>query len=231
MAYEDFTTFTKVDSASDFTVTKTKNAVLTMRRDAVSKLYLNYGSNHFGDLTHEIDVNWVAAVGDYGLCIYWAIANSGVTYKELSGGIGMGTFINGAPGIYCQIYLKDYTTSSQDIYGIGDTTNLPKQMYITITRSGTTLTEKIYSDSAKTSLLDTLVVTCNNTTYSTLTVTGSRDSSNYAASYDTCDIENLDIHEGTNSSLHLRLGVGGYGGVGGRLRRIAQRHHTHNRMS
>jgi len=187
MALEDFTTYDEVDSDGDLTVAENTITIVTMRQDAVSWVSEDKGANHFGDFEHLIDTKITGITN--GFTIYWGISDGAATYGDMdTANEGMAAYIN----VYAtdiKIRIADFTNSNNDFYtGAKDTA-----YYYKIERNGTTLTNKIYSDSARTVLVDTLTITCTNTTYSDIIVCGSLD----LGAAPTCDgtINDLDLQE------------------------------------
>jgi hypothetical protein len=156
-SYENFTTYTEVDAESDFTVTATKALYDTMERDVISYVYKDYGTNYFDnfDINFEIEVTYSQNVGLNGL---FAISNTIDTLSAqitATDGIHVRAYANSSN---MTLYLKDANTGNEDSWVVGGTT-IPLR-YCRITRVGTTCTLYIYSDSARTTLVDTLSITC-----------------------------------------------------------------------
>jgi len=192
MPTEDFTTYTEVDPNNHISKTASHiDAYLYRNEDAY--VYKDKGANHFGtSWEHKIDVKAVAH-SDNGIALFWALTNDIDDWQGLLTG--------NKPALGCEFYwagttyqivlaeLKDGTQYATTWNCSGNT-----WYYLTISRSDSTLTCKVYSDSARTNLLTTLTLTLH-TQPSHRYVFGalSRNLGN-AYSLDE-DVENLDLQE------------------------------------
>lgn len=170
--YEDLTTFTEVDEDSDITITSEKCTVDTMRRDAVSYVYKDYGVTYFDDFDVDFEVE-VTAGDNEGNAIVFAFSNTIGTLQDMN-------VANDC--LECSIYNNNgnlrfalicrNTDNSDTYFNGGDTSIL---LYTTLTRSGTTLTWTLYSDSDRTVVVDTLSITSETGAKRYLYVAASRD--------------------------------------------------------
>ena len=189
-AFEDFTTFTEVDEQDDITITdEVTITVSSMRRDADSYVYKDYGADHFGDFSHS--VKSVISANTAGMFSFWGAANTIDDFDGLDAtedGIASyhNELITSTEIITIEDLVNDSTDSTGDI-------NLGT-WYMTISRSGTTLTNEIYSDEAKTTLVDTIAVTCGTTTFRYLYAVIGKGSG-VSASNATGTVEDLDLNE------------------------------------
>ena len=166
MALQDFTTYTEVDPNSRYTATSTKIDVAGLDRSEDAYVYKDYGVNFFaGDFTHKITAYIGSASQNGGfLRMAWGLANA---LNDVSG-------LRGAAENYLECYITKNDASNRTIniaeyYGSNgvDTSinlSLDTPYYLTIVRDeavGTygTLYCYIYSDSARTTLVDTLTIT------------------------------------------------------------------------
>jgi hypothetical protein len=205
MAVENFSTYTEVDSASDITVTATKIDVSSMRRDADSGVYNTIGAGHFGDFEHLITL-YITATPDYGAYAgFWAVTNGQYTAQDMTDATtGMLCYLFENGGDAEELYITDNTNTNNDVMTI----NPGASYYLTIARSGTTLTCEVYSDSGRTSLIDTLSITCGTGTYSTIASGFSRDSSSFVPdAVATWYVENLDLQEAAAGWSHKIMGL------------------------
>ena len=168
--YEDLTYFNVIDSDSDITVTANRLDFDSMRRDATAYVFNDYGVGFFTDF--EIEFEFAITNGGYtSQAIFAAIGNTPGTLSNIDGTRDAVTVFSYEFGGGARIYLADYDNYVFDYYqhalsGIGP-------IYCTLTRSGTTATLAMYTDAAKTTLLDTLSVTCTAVPYRYLTVCAS----------------------------------------------------------
>jgi plastocyanin len=190
MAYENFTTYTEVDADGDITVAANTITVDTMRITANSYVTKSHGANHFGNFEHKIDVRFTT-LSTSNYTGFWGISNSHYTILSMdANNEGVTTWIANVGGDY-RIYLRDFTNDNSDFYG---GLALSTSYYTTIKRDGTTATCKIYSDSARTNLLDTLTITCTNATYSNVIPMFGYDN-NVNSRSSTYTVDNLDLQE------------------------------------
>lgn len=201
-AVEDFTTYTEVDSDSKLVVLST-TATLTLgntrgqdygaRKDA--------GAGHFGDFTHlvtGIATNMSASpnIPRFG----WELLSNVTGDMEDASVNTHGVSLMIRDGDYL-IYVTDWSDDSEDFY---DATNATSY-YCTFSRSSTTLQALIYSDSGRTSLLDTISTTCETTTYQYLTVAASQNTAGTASV--TSVVSDLDLQEAGGSSIKTVNGL------------------------
>ena len=187
-ASENFTTFTEVDSGSDITVAAAQVDFDTMDRGANSYVYKDFEAAHFGDFEHLLEIN-VSAKQAGGTASFWSIANqSNQTIADI---------IEADAGFMLYEHEDNYLVLQE-----GDATNqdfmassAPYTYWVTIQRSGTTLTCKIYNDPDRAigHLVDTLTLTVAATTFRYLSVSGSKEAGSGATI--TGYSKDLDIQE------------------------------------
>ena len=155
---EDFTTYTEEDPNNEWSQTSTRNTATNLRRDSDSYVYKSYGSGHFGDFEHLIDFR-ITSAETSGYQGIWALTNTPESMADLPSG-SLVVEIQRTPTNYL-VYLREcgVATDSWGEWSVGTT------YYLTIKRVGTSLTCKIYSDSARTNLLGTLSLTVSTTTF------------------------------------------------------------------
>lgn len=163
---ENFTTYTEVDPDSHITVIPSRSSFVDLTKDESAYVYNDKGINHFsGDFEHLITVYLYSGSGSNSQTVYWALTNL-VGDKEYITGEG-GDMLNmeflreegGAVRLYIQEVVGGSTISAPYI-GI----DAPYLCYLKIRREeavGTygTLYCNIYSDSARTVLVNTLTIT------------------------------------------------------------------------
>lgn len=156
--YEDFTTYTEVDQTGDITVTASKITWTTMDRDRISYVYKDYEEDYFGDFIIE----WAAQItysSSTGVTEHICVTNTiGVAADMNAADDGMitSTYGNSSNMVY---RIWDYFNDNNDTWTVGGTT-VPLRYY-RLTRAGTTLTLQVYSNSGRTTLVDTLILTCD----------------------------------------------------------------------
>ncbi len=165
MALENFSAYTEVDPNSRISKTATRVTWTSIVREEIAHVSSDKGVNHFdGDFTHLLTVN-ASVVDNGGLSVHWAISNVVDSFKGLQDASEDGLFINflgGASAVTLNLQEMDggSITGDQYTYTLGTT------LYLKITRDesiGTygTIFCFIYSDAARTVLVDTLSVTLN----------------------------------------------------------------------
>lgn len=163
MATEDLTTYTETDSGGDITVTSTKADVSTMEDDAVSYVRKSFGANYF--TTFEIDFEgYLDLTSESGYPFGGVCALSANDAKTLE------ALLADNEGVSCYFQWLDYNSTKilrlrqyWDDNGDNYTCAYDTLYYCTFKRTGSALQLLIYSDSGRTSLLDTLSVTFNST--------------------------------------------------------------------
>lgn len=194
MPVEDFTTYTEVDPNSHIGLVGTNHVDFVAYRNEDAYLYKDKGENHFGDFTHDVDVLCDGRSGVNPISPVWALTNDVNDLKGIKDA--------GNTAIAVQFYRKSDGTlvlRLREIYNNANynddyTVSYDTWYYLTIEKSGTSLTCKIYSDSNRTNLLDTLSLTLHGDwqfryIFAAITNnTGSTD--NFVL-----DIENLDLNE------------------------------------
>ncbi|NOY72948.1 MAG: hypothetical protein GXP14_11330, partial [Gammaproteobacteria bacterium] len=166
MALEDLTTYTLVDPASDYTVTVDRVASDTANRDTTAKVYDDKGAAFFnGDFIHQFDSELTSSTtgsSAYWLC-NWLMADVVSNYIDIviANGDCLSTFFHGSGTTF---YLRevDGGVEYQDTWTFteGITYYFEVERDETVGTYGTIYC-RIYSDSARTTLLVTLNVALN----------------------------------------------------------------------
>ncbi|MDY6959824.1 MAG: Ig-like domain-containing protein, partial [Halobacteriota archaeon] len=148
---EDFTKYTEFDSNSHLTV-ETNHLELQGYDNEDCYLYKDYGVDHFGDFKHFVDVQLDESNNDIGVYL-WGLQNDindvCDLYNEEKTYLGIQLYGNSEYIELLEIHGDGAWKDSYD--ALPDT-----PYYLTIEKSGTYVTCKIYSDSGRTNLLDTL---------------------------------------------------------------------------
>lgn len=162
MTYENLTSFTEVDPSNEYSETATRCSWI-MIGQAHKYVYKDYTAGYFGDFKHCIDIYIDTADGDDATSTYqgvWALVNDVTTPP---------TIVQNCLSLWVYNYFG-ITLNLRDRFNWGNTgdagtISLDTPYYLVIERAGTTLTCEIYSDSARTALVDTLSVACQATTF------------------------------------------------------------------
>lgn len=200
MAVEDFTTYTEVDGDSTLTVISTRITGTAQDCTTTSYVYDDKGASHFGDFEHliTVDIDTVPDAGGFGA---WSCSTVYGDWTMIDYEPGMALYIYD-DAYYVQLYNMDDLT--KDYYnGIATT------YYLTIERSSTTGTCKIYDDSGRTNLVDTLSLTVDNDACRYIQGHFSRNGASGNVTFYT---ENLDLQEAVtdypiSASVDLGLAV------------------------
>lgn len=161
MAYQNFTTYTEVDPGSTLTVAANSVTATNMNRNTATYVYKDFGADYFGDFTHESALIATAMAAGSSLA-GWELANiiNDTQAIYASDGLIVRLF-NSAGTILFQMSEVQGGVNSTDSY----IASLSAQYYMRIKRTGTNLTCQIFSDAARTVLLDTLILTCATTKF------------------------------------------------------------------
>jgi len=189
MTYEDFTTYTEVDPNNHITIGPATHVEAKTYQNETAYLYKDKGANHFADFTHYVDVQFLDESG-LGWTYPWALMNTIENIKACKD--------NHHNAIYLRLYgytylelMESYNGTEYYQYCYID---MNTWYYLTIQKNGTSLTCKIYTDSARTNLLTTLSLTLhNNDNYEFVFVanTYNQGSASWGRSY----TDNLDLCE------------------------------------
>lgn len=160
--FEDFTTYTEVDEDGDVTVTAPRIDWVSMRRDAETYVWKDFGVDYFGDLLikYEVNVTDLEAGDATSASIATTICFSNVlgVVDDLLGGdilfisFQQSTSIDDRYGFYIRQYdggVSKFIEGSQLNFH-----NVPEgELYATFSRVGTNVTLWMYSDSARITLI------------------------------------------------------------------------------
>jgi hypothetical protein len=160
---EDLTTYTEVDPNSRITVTSARSTFTGLTRNEDAYVYKDFGAFYFGDFEIYADVRLNSGSENDSLVGIIGLSNTVNDWDDWGAGLSV-HFMKAGGNNYLVLFEIG---GSNDFYVIsGDTT-----YYVTFERVGTACTLKVYSDSARTNLLDTLSITVNTTTWRYLYVT------------------------------------------------------------
>ena len=147
-------TYTEVDSASDITLTKPNIVVNTMRLDANSYVYKDFGVDYFGDFEVQFDYQITATSSDNAQAMLWAVTNIPGTMQDLrdnDDSIFIQFFRQAVNGLLIALEINGNVA---DTFIFGGTTLATR--YFTIKRVKTLVTVDVYSDSNRSTLVTTV---------------------------------------------------------------------------
>ncbi len=207
-ALENFTTYTS-DGSETITSTRVTWTLATPRSVTYS-VYKDYGVGHFDQYNHllTVDFSVMTKVASPPEVNCWMVSNQTGDAKSAEVA-GNGQIVGGydtSPNT--NIYIEEASTKASSAGYVITVSTTP--YYLTITRVGTTASCKIYSDSGRTTLLDTESVTCSTTTFRYLNVfNGYNDGSlnTTATGYS----DSLNLQEGVVTSTTKNLATLGVG--------------------
>ncbi|MGD9496380.1 MAG: hypothetical protein AB7Y46_08715 [Armatimonadota bacterium] len=159
MPVQDYTTYTEYNEVHDpLAVTATLITASDLDREHDHYVYRDFGVGALGNLTYELETQVTA--GNHSLAFggIWGIAN---LVDDWSGWVG-------SPALFWywnpygngpQVRLQ--ASSQDDSVGLAVST----MYYVRIVRAGTTCTAYVYSDAARTTLVDSMSVACSGDAY------------------------------------------------------------------
>jgi len=202
MAYEDWNGYTKVDGSTS-TITRTgtpcNHIDFVSNRSEDAALYKDYGIGHFsGDFTHLIEVTNVSTGYSYANADIWVLRNdTPPVYGNVTG--------QASPRvrIYLNKFYLTYYDGSANTHDYADFTVVNgTKYYLTIARSGTTITVTIRTGSHTGPVSDTLTLTTNSTAYRYMYSARVRNTGdNWQREL---DIDNLDLQEVVSPSAFMK---------------------------
>ncbi len=224
----DYTTFTEVDPTSQVSVTSDCVSFTDIEtRNNVTYLYKSQLTE--GDFVYEFDTILTSSDTFSGETTIWGITNTeSDTYDDWDDGAQVVWYKSGS---IIRIELEKIYPYSGDN---SVTLNMDQRYYLRVSRTEETITAEIYSDSARTQLVDTLSKDVGTDSYSYLYAFSTEDSTltNKQASGDVCNLAvegeqtdteaptipaNVNFDNETDSSLTLNwdastdnVGVTGY---------------------
>jgi len=204
--YQNFSKYTEVDSAADITIIDRVVTWATMRRDAISWVVYDFGADYFGDFYCDFTLDFSdIEAGDtsnrhiMGLCSF---SNTVGTFADNLGG-DMLIIMPRQYSLVDDVYRYDvyqYTGGVLD-FSISDDTNYDmSKHYLTFGRIGNNITLKVYTDEARTVLIETLTDTGSTQKYRYFHVMTSYDSAADGANHSS----------GTVSHVSFEKTEGGY---------------------
>ena len=155
----DFTTFTEVDPSNDLIVTADAINIDAMTRNVSAGVYKDFGVDYFsGDFEFEWDFDFTAEVGSYGAASIFALTPNYLLTRDNrdTGNSGLDVYIGIDTGSAIMTFLRDWVNNSND--ASNSVYNVPQRFWYNLTRVGSTVTLKIYTDSDRTILYDTLII-------------------------------------------------------------------------
>jgi len=207
MTLEDFTTYTIVEELDRITVDSSTQITFDgISRNEDTYIYKDKTAGYFGNYTHNIEFMEDGASIHSSMLGIWGVTNS------------IDDFNNWSEGQYVYINLNTSPSPDEVNVSLGDKGNsetdsttlclTDTRYYLVIERDGTTCTCKIYTDAEHTegNRVDTLTITCENTTYRYIYAGGARDTNSgttndYRFYGKTYDLE-LDASTASNTTYY-----------------------------
>jgi len=208
MATEDFTTYTEDDTPARLTVTTSKVAASGLDGDEDCQVYSDKTAGHFGTtFEHLVTVTPQSetGAGDPHHAV-WAVSNTLSNRSVWQASLEQALFC-GFRQDSDEIRFMECEAGTTDIYDyLSDFNGIT--FYLTAERTGdTTATLKIYSDAARTTLLDTLLQNVpSGRSYRYIWGFNSNNAAAATGQIAAIDVENLDLQEaaaGTNIQINI----------------------------
>ncbi len=160
MAVEDFTTYTLSSNGGTLAVTSTRATATTFPTRTVTTGYAqkDKGAGFFtGDYTHFLTLD-LTSIGTDALVCLWMLSNDPGSYYDVAIGGSHPCMVLLYFQTTATLYLRDFRSGSNTddtwVSGLSAST----VYYLTLQRSGTTVTCNIYSDSTRTTLVKALTI-------------------------------------------------------------------------
>jgi hypothetical protein len=201
MVLEDFTTYTETDPSGH--IAKVAHHIdFDAYRDETALVYKDFGAAHFGDFTHTVEGAIDADFDDAAEGFIWMLSNNPTDYGSIATAgetaIGIAFYVN-------DVGTNDYEARILETFGGSfwlDSTGpgvygfaIDQQLYFVITKLGTALTCKIYTDAGHTALLDTLTLVLH-ANHKFQYVYGCSSENDGNTLHVDLNIDNLDLKEG-----------------------------------
>jgi hypothetical protein len=202
MAIENLTTYTEVSGAGAITVSTSAATFNTMRRDDVAYVYKDFGLNYFADfnIDFEAKIDATDTQGNTAIC---AVSNTIGTFGDMqtaNDGIVVWAYSSASD---LRFYVSDYNLDNSDFYTDGGTSS--NLLYMTFIRNGSTSTLDIYSDSGRTSLIDSLSITSETGDKRYFYALASRDGGTFPSDTISGYTQNFEIQFASSSSSSSSL--------------------------
>jgi len=196
---EDFSTYAEVDVNNDITRTVSRVTWDTMIRNIISHVSKDKDAGHFGDFEHLIDITITdVEAGDAdsrSMALIYVVSNI-VGRPKTSDGIMVYIIQETSLDDKFRFTLQQTTGGVVDFTESGVNRNIGS-FYLTMSRSGTTVTLKVYTDITRETLIETLSNAGGDaTTYRYVQPLTSMNELNDPDDYSSGYVENLDLQEG-----------------------------------
>ena len=207
MTYGDFRTFTETDPNGHISIVSAREIdVSGLTRNEDAYVYKDYGTDHFKDsFTHYVDAKPITDSGTGGVGVFYELANIIDDDDYITNNaplIHLWFNPTTTPDYYIQLKTRDGGgTISSDAY---KNYTAGQIYYFTIKRSSSQVVVDIYSDSARTNLVDTLTAPMDTTSFRYLYAVNSYNSGNdYAIDYDVYNIDLTPLEAVLSGSISI----------------------------
>jgi len=195
MPVEDYTTYTEVDPNNHIFLVGTNHIDATLTREEDAYLYKDRGVDHFQDFAHLVDARSPAYISPFGTVLVWGVSNVVDDAYAWTWGFTVELYAFSSLNYDVRLRTKG-GTGGWGSAGVASSTKFSygTWVYLKIIRSGTSLKCEIYSNAARTNLLETLEVTVGATeAYRYIYACSSWNTG--IINTQEVDIENLDLQE------------------------------------
>jgi hypothetical protein len=158
MALENYTTYTETDPGGNITVAANTITLAATAGSTANYVSKDAGAGHFGQFEHLVEFN-AATMGTDGEFQMWGITDS----PGAQTGLISGAYCSSGVGTAISIYLVQIGGGAG--FDSFDTATKATAYYLKIKRTAAAINCFIYSDSGRTTLVDTLTITFDATTF------------------------------------------------------------------
>lgn len=173
--------YTEVDPNNRYALATTKNTYTGIKREDTCHVYKDFTADHFEDFEHLIEINFENGAGLKAFTGLWGMVNNtaNLCWREMyTNKKGLSSHIyRYSSGTTYQLNLRCNEGEQDDSFLW--LTDVGRTRYLTIERANTTLTCKVYTDSDRLNLEDTLTCTVVTTKYRYLAAAMSYNANSY----------------------------------------------------
>jgi hypothetical protein len=200
---EDFSTYTEVDPNNKLSVTSSTVSATWINEGDTAYVRDSKGAGHFKDFAHLFEAYMNDQGAGYFYFCPWAISNGSSTWSAMgTADEGIAVYNQSFNSVYCRWACQDFTNDNSDY---GNLQTLDTLYYAKVERNGTTFTVAIYSDSGRTSLVDTLTITCAAASSASYEYVHGWANAGSGADVNSAYSQNLDLQEAASPTTTFNL--------------------------
>ena len=199
MSTEDLTTWVETDGGGDLTVTASKVDVVTQLNNVTNRVTLDRGAGYYsGDFDHDFEHNITAASGEP--TAFFIGVSTGLA--DLRTGFSLACYFE--TGNLTPYLVDQDSGAATDAFDGGSNLSGATLYYSSLSRVGNTLYWDIYSNSSRTTLVQTMTIAIVNTSENyryAYAMSGDNDGSSTSFTY---FVQNIDFKEAVVGIQPLR---------------------------